>query len=51
MKSKQFRIYIPIFLSSKKDQQVFMHAIINPPSPNKKLLAAAKKYNSLITKD
>ncbi|MBU7576865.1 MAG: DUF1778 domain-containing protein [Flavihumibacter sp.] len=51
MKSHQSKLDIRIVSLSLKDQQLFIHAIMNPPLPNKKLLAAAKKYNSLITKD
>lgn len=46
MKSKQSSTVTTVLLLSKKDQQVFIHAIMNPPSPNKKLLATAKKYNN-----
>lgn len=50
MKRKQSSTVTTVLLS-KKDQQVFIHAIMNPPSPNKKLISAATKYNSHITKD
>ena len=32
-------------LASKNDQTIFFDAIMNPPSPSKKLRAAMKKYN------
>jgi len=51
MKRKQSSTVTTVLLFSKKDQQIFNHAIMNPPSPNKKLLSAVKKYSSLITKD
>ena len=50
MKRKQSSTATTVLLS-KKDQQVFIQAIMNPPSPNSKLLAAAKKYNSLKAQD
>jgi uncharacterized protein (DUF1778 family) len=34
-------------VSSKRDQEAFFEAIMNPPAPSKKLSAAAKKYNKL----
>jgi uncharacterized protein (DUF1778 family) len=34
-------------LASKRDQKVFFDAILNPPAPGKKLVAAVKKYNKL----
>jgi len=36
------------FLASKRDQKVFFDAILNPPAPGKKLVAAARKYNKLV---
>jgi len=35
-------------LASKRDQKVFFDAILNPPAPGKKLVAAVKKYNKLL---
>ena len=35
-------------LASKRDQKVFFDAILNPPAPGKKLVAAAKKYTKLV---
>jgi uncharacterized protein (DUF1778 family) len=35
-------------LASKRDQKVFFDAILNPPAPGKKLVAAVKKYNKLV---
>ena len=37
-------------VSSRRDQEIFFDAIMNPPSPGKKLLAAAKKYNKSVRK-
>ena len=34
-------------VSSKRDQEVFFAAIMNPPAPDKRLSAAARKYNKL----
>jgi uncharacterized protein (DUF1778 family) len=34
-------------IASKKDQKVFFDAILNPPAPGNKLIAAAKRYNKL----
>jgi len=34
-------------VSSKRDQEVFFEAIMNPPAPGKRLSAAARKYNKL----
>jgi uncharacterized protein (DUF1778 family) len=51
MKNKKSSTVTPVFLLSTKDQQVFIHAIMNPPSPNNKLLTAAKKYNIYKSKD
>ena len=34
-------------ISSKRDQDFFFEAIMNPPAPGKKLSAAAGKYNKL----
>ena len=32
-------------LASRKDQEIFFNAIINPQQPNSKLKKAAKRYN------
>lgn len=37
-------------VSSKRDQEVFFEAIMNPPAPGKRLSAAARKYNKLAKK-
>jgi len=34
-------------ISSKRDQEVFFEAIMNPPAPGKRLSNAARKYNKL----
>ena len=34
-------------VSSKRDQEVFFEAVMNPPAPGKRLSAAARKYNKL----
>ena len=34
-------------VASRQDQEIFFDAIMNPPAPGKKLIAAAKKYNKL----
>lgn len=34
-------------IASKKDQKIFFDAILNPPAPGKRLIAAAKRYNKL----
>jgi len=34
-------------LASKRDQDIFFKAIMNPPAPGKALTAAVKKYNKL----
>lgn len=34
-------------ISSKRDQDVFFEAIMNPPAPGKRLSSAARKYNIL----
>ena len=34
-------------VSSKRDQEVFFAAIMNPPAPGKRPSAAARKYNKL----
>ena len=33
-----------IMVLSKKDQEVFIEALLNPPAPNQKLRAAAERY-------
>lgn len=35
-------------LESKRDQEVFVNALINPPEPNEALVAALDNYNSVI---
>ncbi|RYY29234.1 MAG: DUF1778 domain-containing protein [Chitinophagaceae bacterium] len=35
-------------LGSARDQEIFFDAVLNPPKPGKKLIAAAKKYNRLL---
>jgi uncharacterized protein (DUF1778 family) len=37
-------------LASKKDQEVFFNAIMNPPPPNNSLKKAAKRYNESSVK-
>lgn len=37
-------------IASQKDQEVFFNALVNPPKPNKDLLAAKEEYNKLISK-
>ena len=34
-------------LASKKDQQIFFDAILNPPAASKSLKDAAKRYNKI----
>lgn len=34
------------FLQSKRDQEIFFSAILNPPAPNQKLLQATQAYKS-----
>lgn len=34
-------------IASKRDQEIFFDALLNPSKPGKKLIAAAKKYNKL----
>lgn len=38
-------------ISTKRDQEIFANALMNPPSPNSKLKKAAKKYLDLIEPD
>jgi uncharacterized protein (DUF1778 family) len=35
-------------IASKRDQKIFFDAIMNPPSPNKNLTAAVKRYNKMV---
>jgi uncharacterized protein (DUF1778 family) len=35
-------------VASRRDQQIFFDAILNPPLPGKRLRAAARKYNKLV---
>ena len=35
-------------LGSKRDQEIFFAAVMNPPAPGKTLIAAVKKYNKLV---
>ena len=35
-------------LASKKDQELFFNAIINPPQPNDSLRKAAKRYKKTV---
>lgn len=35
-------------LGSKRDQELFFEAIMNPPAPGKNLKAAAKRYEKLL---
>lgn len=35
-------------LASKRDQKVFFDAILSPPAPGKKLVAAVKKHTKLV---
>jgi uncharacterized protein (DUF1778 family) len=37
-------------LSSEKDKEIFFAALLNPPKPNKKLQAAAKRYKEALGK-
>jgi uncharacterized protein (DUF1778 family) len=37
-------------LASQQDQEIFFHALINPPKPNKELLTARNDFNKLISK-
>ncbi|MDL5511067.1 DUF1778 domain-containing protein [Arenibacter sp. M-2] len=38
-------------ISSRRDQEIFANALLNPPSPNSKLKRAAKRYMELIESD
>ncbi len=38
-------------ISTKRDQEIFANALMNPPSPNSKLKKAAKRYLDLIEPD
>lgn len=35
-------------ITTKKDQKIFFNAIMFPPAPGKKLIAAARKYNKQV---
>lgn len=35
-------------IGSKRDQEIFFEAIMNPPPPGKNLKAAAKRYEKLL---
>ena len=35
-------------ITTKKDQKIFFNAIMFPPTPGKKLIAAARKYNKQV---
>jgi uncharacterized protein (DUF1778 family) len=37
-------------IDSQKDKEVFFDALVNPPKPNKDLLAAKEAYNKLISR-
>jgi uncharacterized protein (DUF1778 family) len=37
-------------LASRKDQDIFFDAIINPPKPNDKLKKAAIRFNKVVAK-
>ena len=37
-------------LASKKDQEIFFKALMNPPKPNARLRKAAERYDKLIRK-
>jgi uncharacterized protein (DUF1778 family) len=37
-----------LIIASKRDQKIFFDAIMNPPAPNKRLSAAAKRYNKMV---
>ena len=39
------------FILSRRDQEIFAKALLNPPSPNSKLERAAKRYMDLIEPD
>jgi hypothetical protein len=40
-----------IILKSKRDQEIFFDAILNPREPSANLLKVAKQYNDLINKN
>ena len=35
-------------IASERDREIFFRTISNPPLPNKKLIAAAKRYRNLV---
>ena len=37
-----------IILASKKDQEVFFNALLNPPQPNENLTKALMRFNKII---
>jgi uncharacterized protein (DUF1778 family) len=37
-----------VTLASKKDREIFFKALANPPKPNEKLKAVAKRYKSVL---
>ncbi|ALO16812.1 hypothetical protein L21SP5_03197 [Salinivirga cyanobacteriivorans] len=37
-------------IASQRDKEVFFDALVNPPKPNKNLLAAKEAYNKLLSK-
>jgi len=37
-----------LIVASKKDQKIFCDALLNPPAPNKRLTAAARRYSKVI---
>ncbi|MGI8599632.1 MAG: DUF1778 domain-containing protein [Chitinophagaceae bacterium] len=39
-----------VILSSKRDQEIFFDAIMNPSKPNSRLRKAASRYNQAIAK-
>jgi uncharacterized protein (DUF1778 family) len=39
-----------LLITTKRDQQIFFHALIHPPRPNQKLKKAAAKYKRLTSK-
>lgn len=40
-----------VIIASRKDQEVFFNALLNPPHPNENLVEATKKYNNLFKKE
>jgi uncharacterized protein (DUF1778 family) len=37
-----------ILILSPRDSQIFVELLINPPKPNRKLLAAAKRFRQTV---